>query len=113
MTRPVIDVTSLSAETRDSRSVAWWGNTLFMVIETSTVSLLLASYFYLWRNWPQADWPPPSIEMDPPHYRPMPDLDYSTVNVIVLLMSVVVMYRVDILCRRQFDALQRLNVSSP
>jgi cytochrome c oxidase subunit I+III len=51
-TRPTLDVSQLPTETRDSRSPVWWGNTLFMLIETTTVALLLASYLYLWRNYP-------------------------------------------------------------
>ena len=52
--RPTIDASRLPADAPDSRAPAWWGNVLFMAIETTTVALLLASYFYLWRNFPDA-----------------------------------------------------------
>jgi hypothetical protein len=72
--RSTIDVSHLPATARDSRSPAWWGNTLFMLIETTTVALLLASYFYLWRNYPQSQWPPSRVDSEPPLLNPVPDL---------------------------------------
>ena len=59
---------------RDTRSPAWWGNTLFMCIETSDRLPALASYFYLWRNYPQEQWPPPRVDQEPTILNPVPDL---------------------------------------
>jgi cytochrome c oxidase subunit 3 len=111
--RPSIDVSRLPAESRDTRSPAWWGNMLFMLIETSTVALLLASYVYLWKNHPQSDWPPPAAQYDPPILKPVPAPVPGVFTVLVLLVSVPVMLRVDVLCRRQFDALERAKTSKP
>jgi heme/copper-type cytochrome/quinol oxidase subunit 3 len=111
--RPTLDVSGLPAESRDSRTPAWWGNALFMLIETSTVALLLASYVYLWRNYPQSGWPPPAAQHDPPLLRPLPDLLFGTLSTAVLLVTVPLMLWVDRACRRQFDALERANAAEP
>jgi heme/copper-type cytochrome/quinol oxidase subunit 3 len=111
--RPVIDVSGLPGEARDSRSPSWWGNVLFMLIETTTVSLLVASYIYLWRNYPRSGWPPTAAEHDPPILRPFPELLWSSINMALLLLTVPLMVWVDRLCRRQFDELEKLNVSEP
>jgi heme/copper-type cytochrome/quinol oxidase subunit 3 len=111
--RPALDVCGLPAESRDSRSPSWWGNTLFMLIETTTVALLLASYVYLWRNHPQSGWPPPATIHDPPILKPVPELLWGTVNIVLLLGTVVLMVGVDRFCRRQFDALEQLDASKP
>ena len=111
--RPVIDVSHLPAESRDSRSPSWWGNTLFMLIETTTVALLLASYVYLWRNYPQSGWPPTAARHDPPILKPVPELFVGTVNVLLLLATVPLMLWVDRVCRKQFDALEKANADKP
>jgi cytochrome c oxidase subunit 3 len=111
--RPAIDISHLPAESRDNRSPAWWGNMLFMLIETTTVALLLASYVYLWRNQPQSGWPPPAAQHDPPILKPVPDLMPGVITVLVLLASVPVMVWVDACCRRQFDALERAHAAKP
>jgi cytochrome c oxidase subunit III len=112
-TRPALDVSHLPAEVRDARAPAWWGNTLFMLIETTTVGLLLASYFYLWRNYPQSQWPPPQPHTDPPLFDPVPDLLYGTLNTLLLLATVPLSLWVDQVCKRRFDELERLNVAKP
>jgi heme/copper-type cytochrome/quinol oxidase subunit 3 len=91
----------------------WWGNTLFMLIETTTVALLLASYVYLWRNYPQSGWPPPATGHDPPILKPVPDLPLGTLNVLLLLATVPLMLWVDRLCRRQFDDLEEAHAAKP
>ena len=111
--RPTLDVSRLPAETRDSRSPSWWGNTLFMLIETSTVALLVASYVYLWRNYPQSGWPPPAADHDPPLLKPVPDLLFGTLNVLLLLGTVPLTVWVDRLCRAQFDELEAANAAKP
>ncbi|HEY1191186.1 MAG TPA: hypothetical protein VGE74_26360, partial [Gemmata sp.] len=111
--RPTIDVSHLPGETRDARSPAWWGNTLFMLIETTTVGLLLASYVYLWRNYPQSGWPPPATQYTPPILKPVPDLLWGTVNALLLVATVPLVVWVDRACRRQFDALDRRHAAKP
>jgi heme/copper-type cytochrome/quinol oxidase subunit 3 len=112
-TRPTIDASRLPAEVRDGRTPAWWGNVLFMTIETTTVALLLASYFYLWRNYPQDQWPPPQGNTDPPILKPVPDLLLGTVNVLLLVATVPLMRLVDRRCGRQFDDLEKLHATKP
>ena len=109
--RPTLDVSHLPAEARDSRSPAWWGNALFMLIETTTVALLLASYVYLWRNFPQSGWPPPAAAHDPPVLKPVPELLVGTLNVLLLIATVPLMAWTDLVCRRQFDRLEQLKAS--
>jgi cytochrome c oxidase subunit 3 len=111
--RPTIDVSGLPAEVRDARAPAWWGNVLFMAIETTTVALVLASYFYLWRNFPQAQWPPPQPHTDPPLLKPVPDLLLGTLNVLLLLATVPLVWWVDRACGRQFDRLEKLHAAKP
>src|SRR4051794_27972319 len=101
--RPTIDASRLPAEVRDARAPAWWGNALFMCIETSTVCLLLASYFYLWRNYPQSQWPPPRVDQEPTLLKPVPDLLYGTLNAVLLLATVPLAWWVDRACAKRFD----------
>lgn len=110
---PTLDVSRLPAESRDSRNPAWWGNLLFMLIETTTVALLLASYVYLWRNYPQSGWPPPAGQHDSSILKPVPDLLLGTLNTLLLVLTVPLMLVVDVTCRRQFDALERANAATP
>lgn len=112
-TRPTIDARKLPAEALGSRTPAWWGNVLFMAIETTTVLLLLASYFYLWRNFPESQWPPPRVDKMPPLVRPVPDLLYGTLNILLLVATVPLVVRLDRACREQFLTLEKLNVSKP
>jgi cytochrome c oxidase subunit 3 len=111
-TRPTIDVSRLPASRYDARSPAWWGNTLFMMIETSTVGLMVASYIYLWRNFPEGSWPPPRTE-SPPQLHPYPDLLYGTINIALLLASCALMRWVELACHKQHNDLERLNVAEP
>lgn len=80
-----IDVSALPGSAFDSRSPVWWGNTLLIVIESMTVALLVTSYFYVARNYPQ--FPPPRVDEPPPLADPAPDLGVSTANLALLLAS--------------------------
>jgi cytochrome c oxidase subunit 3 len=111
--RATIDASVLPAAARDTRSPSWWGNTLFMCIETSTVCLVLASYFYLWRNYPQEHWPPPRVDQEPTILKPVPDLLIGTLNVLLLVATVPLARWVDWFCCKRFDELEQLNVSKP
>ena len=64
--RRVLDVSGLPNTAMDAYAPVWWGNALLMMIESMTVLLLLASYFYLRRNFTQ--WPPPQPK---PRLAPM------------------------------------------
>jgi cytochrome c oxidase subunit I+III len=111
--RPAIDVSVLPAEVRDSRSPAWWGNVLFMAIETTTVALLIGSYLYLWRNNTQGQWPPPRTDTLSPMFEAKPDLLFGTLNALLLLASVPLMRWVSEQCARQFDRLEQLQKDKP
>jgi cytochrome c oxidase subunit III len=87
--RRTIDVSKLPDEVFGERSPVWWGNTLMLFIETSTVAILIVSYFYLRMNFQQ--WPPPKVDVIPPIEHPVPDLGVSTLNAVLMLLSVPVM----------------------
>jgi hypothetical protein len=46
-----LDVSSLPDSALDARSPVWWGNLLLICIETTTMVLLIACYFYIRRNF--------------------------------------------------------------
>ena len=109
--RPVIDVSRLPADAPDSRAPAWWGNALFMAIETTTVALLLASYFYLWRNFPDAQWPPTQGTTNPPILKPVPQLLYGTLNTLLLAATVPLAAWLHRTSRKRFDDLEALHAA--
>jgi cytochrome c oxidase subunit 3 len=77
-----IDVSSLPAHTLDHRSPIWWGNTLLLVIESVMFGILIASYFYLYKNF--SVWPPVRTAQ-PEAYYTRPELHWGTINLIVML----------------------------
>jgi heme/copper-type cytochrome/quinol oxidase subunit 3 len=87
--RRTIDVSHLPEEAFGERSPVWWGNTLMLFIESSTMAILIVSYFYLRMNFEK--WPPPKIDVYPPIDHPVPDLGFSTLNVLLLVASVPLM----------------------
>jgi len=87
--RRTIDVSHLPEEAFGERSPVWWGNTLMLLIESSTMVILFVSYFYLRMNF--QEWPPPKVDVIPPIQHPVPDLGVSTLNVLLILLSVPVM----------------------
>lgn len=80
-----LDVSGLPTSAFDSRSPAWWGNTLFMVIETMTLALLIVSYFYSWQYDPQ--WPPPQSNRGTSSPSPYPCLGKATLDLILTVAS--------------------------
>lgn len=111
-TSAVLDVKHLPPDALDARSPVWWGNTLLLLIETSSVALLLVSYFYLWRNYPHEQWPPPRVIHEPPLYDPVPDLWFATLNTLLLLSSSVVLIPVGRAARRHYLELERVGAGS-
>jgi cytochrome c oxidase subunit III len=83
--RPSYDVASLPGSDFDSQAPVWWGNFLFMTIETMTIALLVTSYFYVAQNF--EEWPPPSVERAIPLYEPEPDLWYGSWGVGLLVAA--------------------------
>jgi heme/copper-type cytochrome/quinol oxidase subunit 3 len=77
MSRRTLDVSSLPASVLDSRSLVWWGTIVMTVIETLVFAITVAAYFYLRTN--ASEWPPE-------HTGP-PALTAATINIVVLLVS--------------------------
>ena len=67
--RVMVDVAELPTVVFGQRGLLWWGTVGFAVIESMTLILSIATYFYLRRNfdsyppltYPQPDWVVPSI----------------------------------------------------
>ena len=79
--RPVADVRALPRTVFGARALMWWGTLGFIIIEGSTLVICAVTYFYLRRNY--ATWPPEHI------YRP--ELLIPTVQVAVMLASIIPM----------------------
>jgi heme/copper-type cytochrome/quinol oxidase subunit 3 len=77
--RPAGDVGALPSVTFGHRSLMWWGTLGFMVIEGWTLALLVAAYFYVRQNY-QA-WPPLRT--------PYPSLLIPTINLLIMLLSLI------------------------
>ena len=84
------DVRELPTVTFGHRSLMWWGTLGFMVIEGWTLALIVAMYFYVRQNFPT--WPPITI--------PLPSLTVPTVNLAIMLLSVVPAYLAERAARR-------------
>ena len=80
--RPVTDVSELPTVTFGPRSLMWWGTLGFATIEGWTVILLLGSYLYLRQNF--GAWPPLRT--------PYPSLLIPTINLALMLISIVPTY---------------------
>ena len=77
MTQLVLDVSQLEEGTHDSRSLLWWGNLGMLAIEGSMFMMALATYLYL--KTANLDWPPATV--------PKPELVLPTVNLILLVLT--------------------------
>jgi heme/copper-type cytochrome/quinol oxidase subunit 3 len=77
--RRTADVSSLPTVTFGSRSLMWWGTLGFMTIEGWTVALLVGAYLYLRQNY--QTWPPLRT--------PYPSLLLPTINLTLLLVSLI------------------------
>lgn len=88
-----IDVSELPPSAHDVRAPVWWGNTLLMVIESASVVLILAAYFFTRLRFDQ--WPPPLVHPLRSMAHPVPDLLVPTTNIVLLLLSVVPMLWAD------------------
>ena len=97
--RAVIDASKLPDHAWDANAPLWWGNLLLMFIETTSMALLFATYFYVRRNFIQ--WPPPRVNEMPPIVNPVPYLGAATINTIVLLLSCIPMWWTDMAARRR------------
>src|SRR5215216_677826 len=73
------DVAELPTVTFGHRSLMWWGTLGFMVIEGWTIALLVAAYFYVRQNY--QTWPPLRT--------PYPSLLIPTINLAIMLLSLI------------------------
>jgi heme/copper-type cytochrome/quinol oxidase subunit 3 len=90
---PTLDVHHLPSSALDAEHPVWWGNTLLLCVETTIVTLLLVSYFYIRKNF--EPWPPPRVDLMPPLPRGLPALGAASVNTVLLLLSCIPMAWVD------------------
>lgn len=74
-----IDASRLPTTVFSHRSLAWWGTLGFIVIEGTTLFIAVVAYFYLSRNF--QTWPPEHIMR--------PSVFWPTVQVLLLLVSLV------------------------
>jgi heme/copper-type cytochrome/quinol oxidase subunit 3 len=98
-THTVLDISELPSAEADHRSPIWWGNILLLVVETTMFGLLIACYFYFRQNF--SEWPPPRVNETPILYKPMPNLDAGSVNMMLLFFSCLPMFWADRLCLRK------------
>ena len=79
MTDSNVDVSGLPTTTFSHRSLAWWGTLGFMAIEGTTLFIAVVAYFYLSRN--SQTWPP--------EHTLRPSVVWPTVQVVLLLASLI------------------------
>jgi heme/copper-type cytochrome/quinol oxidase subunit 3 len=106
--RTIIDISKLPSSSMDTRSPIWWGNALLLCIETSMFMIVTVSYFYFRRNF--AQWPPPKIDQMPVLYHPYPKLLLATIDLLLLLASIVPMAIADRACLKMDEAKVRFGV---
>jgi cytochrome c oxidase subunit III len=94
-----VDATRLPTTVFSHRSLAWWGTVGFMAIEGTTLFIGVVAYFYLSRNF--QTWPP--------EHTARPSVLWPTVQVVVLLASLIPVrlaeraaYRIDLPKLRQW-----------
>jgi cytochrome c oxidase subunit III len=107
--RPSIDVSHLPHSAMDHRSPIWWGNLLLLMIETTMFGILIAAYFYI-RLIDFQQWPPPLVDVHPPMYHPVPELKIATINLALLLLSVVPTLVVDRACLKRQLGITRIGL---
>jgi cytochrome c oxidase subunit III len=86
-----LDVAHLPSVAFGSRDPLWWGVMGLIIIETTILAIGMVSYVYL--RTLAAVWPP--------RPTPLPDIFLPSVNMLLLLVSVVPMYWVDRAARRK------------
>lgn len=97
--RKTLDASDLPSTLCDYNEPIWWGNTLLLFIETTMFGILVAVYFSVWMNL--SPFPPPLVDRFPVIYNPVPDLTIPTINLIVLLVSLVPGILLDLSARKK------------
>jgi cytochrome c oxidase subunit 3 len=82
--RPALDATTLPDQGFSHHAPIWWGNALTMMIEAAGFAILIVTYLYIRHNFDS--WPPARI--------PLPDLPIPTLNVAILVVSILPMWYV-------------------
>jgi cytochrome c oxidase subunit III len=77
--RATNDVSELPSVVFGHRSLMWWATLGFMVIEGWTLALIVAAFLYLRQNY----------EAWPPLRTPYPDLLIPTINLVLMLVSII------------------------
>lgn len=86
-----VDVSRLPSAVIDSRSLVWLGTLVMTAIETTVFAIAVAAYFYL--RMRAAEWPPARIGP--------PSLTVPTINLLILLVSVLPAIALDRASRRK------------
>lgn len=97
--RKTIDVSKLPSTLFDYNEPIWWGNTFLLLIETTMFGILVAVYFSVRMNL--SPFPPPKVDRFPVNYNPVPELLIPTINLIVLLVSLIPNVWLDLSARRK------------
>lgn len=101
-----IDVRELPSTLFDYHEPIWWGNALGLIIETAVFGVLVAVYFTVWMNL--SPFPPPKVERFPVIYNPLPDLTIPTINLIILLLSLIPGIWLDLSARRKDEGMVKI-----
>ena len=80
--RVVVDVTDIPTVVFGQRGLLWWGTWSFAVVESMTLLLSVASFFYLRRNF----------HSFPPEGYPKPDWVRPTIGLVIFLSTLVPAY---------------------
>ena len=78
---PATDATRLPDQGFRHHAPFWWGNAIVVTLEGAGLAILVFAYFYIWRSFDT--WPPTGTKV--------PDLGVSTINVAVLVVSILPM----------------------
>lgn len=96
--RTTLDVSGLPKHAFDTKTQLWWGNLFLLFIETTMFGLVVAAYFYFRQNF--ITWPPPHSDSPPYLLEPVPRLMLPTINLVVIILSVLPMAWADAAARR-------------
>ena len=80
--RPALDAATLPDQGFSQHAPIWWGNRLTIGIEAAGFAILIATYFYIRHNFDS--WPPARTQL--------PDLAIPTLNVAMLVVSILPMW---------------------
>jgi cytochrome c oxidase subunit 3 len=104
-----IDVRDLPSTLFDYHEPLWWGNTLLLFIETTMFGILVAVYFSVRMNL--SPFPPPQVDTFPVNYNPVPDLTIPTINLAVLLLSLIPGIWLDLSARRRNEGAIKIGLT--